>query len=112
MVVGYFECDDFRLGTKTVRSFSALMIFLVGGCRPLRTVLITVLSMPVFFAHAAWLPARSTSERSKQVTSLRSRKCIYSHPPQLAASRFIRCGRSSVLENLFLRLLPSRQALH
>jgi hypothetical protein len=31
-VFGYFECDDFRLGTKTMRSFSALMIFLVGGC--------------------------------------------------------------------------------
>src|SRR5664279_2013601 len=50
------------------------------------TLLIMVRLMPVFFAHADWPPARSTSERNKQMTSLSSRKRIYSHPPQLAAS--------------------------
>jgi len=85
MVVGYFEWGNSELDTKTIRSFSALMIFLVGNFRSLRTMLIVVRLMPVFFAHAIWLPARSTSERSKLMTSLRSRKLIYNHPPQLAA---------------------------
>jgi hypothetical protein len=39
-IFGYFECADLRLGTKTMRSFSALMIFLVGGCLLLRAILI------------------------------------------------------------------------
>ena len=37
-IFGYFECADLRLGTKTMRSFSALMIFLVGGCLLLRAI--------------------------------------------------------------------------
>jgi rRNA maturation protein Nop10 len=41
--------------------------------------LIVVRLVPVFFAHAFWPPARSTSERSKRMTSLRSRKRIYGH---------------------------------
>ena len=85
-VVGYFERGDFGLDIKTIRNFSALMIFLLGSCRSLRTLLIVVRLVPVFFAHAAWPPARSTSERSKRMTSLRSRKRIYSHPPQFTAS--------------------------
>jgi hypothetical protein len=84
-VFGYFESGDFGSDTKTVRSFSALMICLVSGRRLLRTLLIMVRLVPVFFAHAVWPPARSTSERSKQMTSLSSRNFIYIHPPPLAA---------------------------
>src|ERR1039457_3378943 len=94
-VVGYFERGDFGLDIKTIRNFSALMIFLLGSCRSLRTLLIMVRLVPVFFAHAAWPPARSTSERSKRMTSLRSRKFIYSHPPQLAVS-FISAARPTI----------------
>jgi hypothetical protein len=84
-VFGYFESGNFGSDTKTVRSFSALMICLVSGRRLLRTLLIMVRLVPVFFAHAVWPPARSTSERSKQMTSLSSRNFIYIHPPPLAA---------------------------
>ena len=85
-VVGYFERGDFGLDIKTIRNFSALMIFLLGGCRSLRALLIMVRLVPVFFAHAVWPPTRSTSERSKRMTSISSRNLIYNHPPQLAAS--------------------------
>src|ERR1035437_194907 len=85
-VVGYFERGDFGSDIKTIRNFSALMIFLLGSCRSLRTLLIVVRLGPVFFAHAAWPPRRSATARNKQMTSLSPRKHIYSLPPQFTAS--------------------------
>ena len=39
LLVSHFECRDFGLGTKTIRSLSALIILLVGGSKSLRTLL-------------------------------------------------------------------------
>jgi len=58
-----------RSNTTTLRSLSALMIFLVGGLAPERTMLIDDGVTPFSFAHSFWLPARFTSERSKRTTS-------------------------------------------
>src|SRR5262245_49099954 len=58
-----------RSNTTTLRSLSALMIFLFGGLTPERTMLIDDGATPFSFAHSCWLPARFTSERSKRTTS-------------------------------------------
>jgi hypothetical protein len=58
-----------RSNTTTLRSLSALMIFLFGGLTPERTMLIDDAATPFSFAHSCWLPARFTSERSKRTTS-------------------------------------------
>ena len=46
-----------------------MTIFFVGNVLPLRTLLTTIRLSPVLLAHAAWPPARFTSERSKRTTS-------------------------------------------
>ena len=58
-----------RSNTVTLRSLSALTIFLFGGLTPERTMLIDDGATPFSFAHSCWLPARFTSERSKRTTS-------------------------------------------
>ena len=73
---GYFDGGKSISDMKTMRSFSALMIFFVGNVLPLRTLLTTMRLSPVLLAHAAWPPARFTSKRSKRITSSTSKVCI------------------------------------
>ena len=47
-----------RSNTTTLRSLSALMIFLFGGLTLERTMLIDDGATPFSFAHSCWLPAR------------------------------------------------------
>lgn len=56
------------------------MIFFVGNVLPLRTLLTTIRLSPVLLAHAAWPPARFTSERSKRTTSSAFKMCIRNRP--------------------------------
>jgi hypothetical protein len=58
-----------RSNTTTLRSLSALMIFLFGGLLPVSAMLIVEGVTPIFLAHCFWPPARFTSERSKRSTS-------------------------------------------
>jgi len=76
----YFDRGKSSSDTKTIRSFSAFMIFFVGNVLPLRTLLTTMRLSPLLLAHAAWPPARFTSERSKRTTSSASKMCICSRP--------------------------------
>jgi hypothetical protein len=64
-----FPYSSTRSNTMTLWSLSALMIFLFGGLSPARTMLIAEGTMPFFFAHFVWPPARFTSERSNRTTS-------------------------------------------
>jgi hypothetical protein len=71
---------NFGSETKIVRSFSALMIFLLGNRRPVRTLYSSLRLMPVFLDHATWPPARFTLERSKAMTSSSSKMRISTSP--------------------------------
>jgi hypothetical protein len=82
-----------RSNITTLRSLSALMIFLFGALSPVSTMLIIEGATPFFLAHSFWPPARFTSERSKRTTSFWSsaRMSALGRSPQLAAAgnRFV-----------------------
>jgi hypothetical protein len=59
-----------RTRSTTLRSLSALMIFLFGGLSPVRTMLIIEGAMPFFLAHSFLPPVRLTCAKQERTAFL------------------------------------------
>jgi hypothetical protein len=102
-----------RSNTMTLRSLSALMMFLLAGLSPLSTILTIERATRFFLAHFTWPPARFTSARSKRTTPFWSSARMFHQTPTSLNCNGATVARSRrVADGLVHAIAPTTRRIH